>query len=389
MKTNLCSQASALTPQLSGAVRARLATLALLALGLPLAGCGSDSKPSNTESDGPAAVRWVGRVDATNPDAPQFSWSGSGLVAKVSGKTISLKIKTQGTGDDIYLQPVIDGTPAPRVVAPFGDNTVVVGSNLSGGDHVVELYRENEGKLGSSVFGGFVEGTLKSPPSAPERLIEIVGDSISAGYGNLGEEQHPNSGADPSGGCRFSTKTESAYQTYGAMAARALHAEWSIVAASGWGVYRDNLGSKTNVLPLVYGNTLGVPTSPPWGFDPKPQVVVINLGTNDFAQGDLGQTEFQGAYSAFLATVREKNPDAWIFCMIGPLLYGTGLASAQTYINAAVDEATAAGDSKIQVLDVGQQDATKGTGCDWHPSIAEHTRVSERLVTAIKTAVGW
>jgi hypothetical protein len=334
-------------------------------------------------------VRWVGRVDTTDPEAPKFSWSGSGFVAKVAGKNISLKIKTQGGGDDVYLQPVIDGTPAERVVAPYGDNTIVVGANLASGDHVIELYRENEGKLGTSVFGGFVEGTLKNPPPAPERRIEIVGDSISAGYGNLGEEQHPNSGADPSGGCHFSTKTESAYRTYGAMAAREVNAEWSIVAASGWGVYRDNLGGQKNVLPLVYANTLGVPPTTEWTFDPKPQVVVINLGTNDFATGDLGQAEFQGAYSAFLATVRQKNPDAYIFCMIGPLLYGTGLTSATTYINAAVDEAKAAGDTKIQVLDVGQQDATKGTGCDWHPSLAEHTRMSGLLVTAIHDAVGW
>lgn len=362
--------------------------LSLLALTPALlAACGSDSKePSN---DGNGAVRWVGRVDSTNAEAPRFSWSGSGFVANVSGKTISVKLKSEGSGDDVYLQPVIDGTPAPRVAAPLGENTVVVASNLSSGTHVLELYRESEGKLGSSVFGGFVEGTLKSPPAAPGRLIEIVGDSISAGYGNLGMEQHPNSGADPSGGCRFSTQTQSAYQTYGAMAARALKADWSIVALSGWGVYRDNGNNMNNVVPKVYANTIGTTPSPTWSFEPKPQVVVINLGTNDFARGDLGQEEFQGAYSAFLATVREKNPDAWIICMIGPLLYGTGLTSATTYINAAVDAAKAAGDTKVQVLDVGQQDATKGTGCDWHPSVAEHTIMADKLVTALKAALNW
>lgn len=355
---------------------------------LLLLGCGSDPKPDSGDT-GPGAVRWVGRVDLSQPEAPKFSWSGSGFVAKVSGSTISVKVKSEGSGDDAYLQPVVDGTPGARIAAPLGDNTLVIGSNLSSGDHVVELYRESEGKLGDNVFGGFVEGKLKSPPAAPQRLIEIVGDSISAGYGNLGQEQHPNSGADPTGGCRFSTKTESAYQTYGAQAARALDADWSILAASGWGVYRDNTGSLQNVMPKVYENTLGIPSSPAWSFETKPQVVVINLGSNDFALGDLGQEEFQGAYSAFLSTVRAKNPDAWIFCMIGPLLYGTGLASAKTYINAAVAEATAAGDAKIQVLDVGQQDATQGTGCDWHPSTAEHTRMAGLLETAIRASVGW
>ena len=59
----------------------------------------------------------------------------------------------------------------------------------------------------------------------PGRVVEIVGDSISAGFGNLGSETHPGYGPDPTGGCGFTTDTESAYLTYGAVAARALGIE--------------------------------------------------------------------------------------------------------------------------------------------------------------------
>ena len=88
---------------------------------------------------------------------------------------------------------------------------------------------------------------------------------------------HPNYGADPSGGCQFSTETESAYLTYGALAARALAADVSIVALSGWGAYRSNGNGKLETLGNVYENTLGVNSMPKWAFDTKPDAVVVNL----------------------------------------------------------------------------------------------------------------
>ena len=155
-------------------------------------------------------------------------------------------------------------------------------------------------------------------------------------------------------------------------------------------IYSDNGGSKDNVLPKVYANTVGGQASPGWPFTALPQAVVINLGTNDFsANMSLGQSDFSSAYTAFLSTVRAKYPDALILCAIGPLLYGTGLTSATAYINALVQDANQKGDKNVKVLDFGQQDATKGTGCDWHPNVAENQRMADLLVTALKTNLGW
>jgi hypothetical protein len=354
------------------------------------AGCSSDEDASD---DGDAttepALRFIGRVDTTDPAVPKFAWSGAGFVARVSGSTIAVKLTTVGSAEAIFFQPVIDGVPGERFSIGTTETTIELATGLADGEHLVEVYRENEGKFGDTLFGGFAEGTLEVPPAAPGRLLEIVGDSISAGYGNLGSEEHPNYGPDPDGGCRFSTETESAYMTYGAIAARELGADMSIVALSGWGAYRSNSNSTREVLASVYGNTLGTRSAPAWDFRKQADVVVMNLGTNDFAMGDPGEAEFKGAFTSLLTTIRGKYPDAWIYCMIGPLLYGTGLTQATAYLTSIVAEQNAAGDTKVKLLDFGQQNSSLGTGCDYHPNVTVQTEMADFLVADVRTTLGW
>lgn len=357
--------------------------------GSPAVATGDDGGTPDGGPEAGAGVRWIGRVDLSSAGGPQFAWSGTGFAATVSGTTISVALTTTGSTDPVFFQPVIDGTPGARFSIANGSQTVMLASNLADGDHAVELYRETEGRYGVSSFQGFTAGTLQAAPVAPGRLIEVVGDSISAGYGDLGSEQHPNYGPDPDGGCTFSTQTESAYVTYGAVAARAVGADASLIAVSGWGIYRDNSNDTNNVLPAVYGDMLGLQIAPSWSFQPEPQAVVINLGTNDFAMGDPGQTQFEGAYSAFVSTIRGKYPDAWIFCAVGPLLYGTGLTTATTYIQDVVANAQTAGDMKVQYLGFAEENTSLGTGCQYHPNVTEHQAMANTLVAALQSTLGW
>jgi lysophospholipase L1-like esterase len=76
------------------------------------------------------------------------------------------------------------------------------------------------------------------PPAGASRLIEVIGDSISCGYGDLGKL------ADSE--C---LTTESHWDSYEAVAARALGAEVSTIAASGRGVIRNYGGDTSGTMP--------------------------------------------------------------------------------------------------------------------------------------------
>ncbi|HLZ08451.1 MAG TPA: SGNH/GDSL hydrolase family protein, partial [Chloroflexota bacterium] len=156
---------------------------------------------------------------------------------------------------------------------------------------------------------------------------------------------------------------------------------------SGWGIYRDWLGNTDKVLPKVYANTLGYNAPPTWNFRIQADVVVINLGTNDFYPGDPGAM-YTSALGAFVDTVRSKYQNAWIFCALGPMLEGVQHDQAKADLQSVVQAHN--GDAgKVAFVDLGTQDVTQGTGCDGHPNSAEHGRMADLLEAAIQTKLGW
>jgi endoglucanase len=330
--------------------------------------------------DGPGktagSLRWVGRVDASNPNSVRFAWQGAGFVATMTGPTIAVKLTSASS--TIYFQPVVDGIPGTRFQVPTGGvQTITIASGLSDGDHVVELYRDSEGTFGVSTFTGFAQGTVTGAPTSSSRVIEVVGDSISAGYGDLGYEAHPPV-------CTFSAQNSSWFKTYAALAGRAFGGEVSSIARSGWGMYRDNGGNTSNVLSSVYGRAVGPDDSTPWGFNPKASLVIVNLGTNDIFTGDPG-TPYETAYINFINTVRGKYPDAWIFATIGSMLSQPALGQIKTHLTNVVNTLN---DPKVVTFDMGTQDTTT-TGCDWHPDVDEHARMAEIIKTQIHNRLGW
>jgi lysophospholipase L1-like esterase len=339
---------------------------------------GGDAGGASSPGVVAAGVRWFGRIDATNAAAPRFSWSGNGFEARFSGTALAAQLNN--TGAFIY-KAVVDGQPQPTFVTTAGQGMYALASGLVAGTHTVQLFRQTEGSQGDSQLLGVTVtgGSLMTPPPAPGRLIEIVGDSISCGYGTLGTTADSNCFA-----------SESHWDTYGAVAARTLGADLSTIAMSGQGVYRNYGGDMMNTLPMVYGRALTNDATPSWDFRTQPQAVVINLGTNDISnnKGDPGQPFLQ-AYVGLTQTVRTRYPSALIVCIIGPLLSGTDLATIRGYITTAVAMRRAAGDTNIEFFDMLSPQTTDKAACAFHPNPAENQLVAALLVTELRARLGW
>jgi len=337
--------------------------------------------PAGDAPTEPGAVRWLGRVDDSDPDAVRFSWAGAGLIASVSGSTLSARIESEN--DDVYYQSVIDGEPVERFVVPVGEHVVTLGTALEPGVHTVELYRDTEGDGPVSIFRGFEEGFVVGAPEASGRFFEIVGDSITVGFGSLGTERH---GDNPGPECGAEHANSSWFHTYGAIAARALDAEVSAIARSGYGMVRG-YGQNMSVMPPLFDHTMGDQDEPTWSFERQPQAVVINLGTNDWNGGDPG-TPYETAYVAFVTEVRERYPEAWILLTIGPSLDPGRKEQVVARLERVVSAREWSGERKIDIIDIGIQD-TAVTGCSWHPSAAEHERMGAILTEELRTRLGW
>ncbi len=321
-------------------------------------------------------VLLVGRHDGCDPSGARTGWSGSGLLARFSGTALQLR----HAGPAVQYTVLIDGGLRPNLLTKPGSGTYPLATGLAEGEHEVALYRRGEASFGAAVLQGLevVDGELLPPPPPYERRLEVVGDSITCGYGDEGTSTD----------CRFSADTENHYLTYGAVLGRRFDAEVSTVAWSGKGVVVNYGGAPGPTLPALY--EAAVPTDGPsrWGTTWQPQGVIVNLGTNDYStDADPPDARFVTEYEALLVRLRERYPGAFILCTVGPMLSGSDLATARANIRAAVERRQRAGDEAVVAHEL--MTPNPDPGCDWHPSARTHEAMASELAEVLAPRLGW
>jgi len=322
-------------------------------------------------------IRYVGRWDMSDPAAPKATWTDSTVTAAFKGTALNVKLKYTGTFPASFYQVTVDGQPTIVISPKTGEDLISVASGLPDKEHVIEIIRRNEGAWTSPfVFEGFQlekEGKLLPPPPRSEKRILIVGDSISCGYGNEAAPTEHNPPAKQNG-----------YLTYGAIAARKLGAEVEIIAWSGRTLFPHN------TMVEVYDRVMAQSDTPKADLKSwVPDVVLIDLGTNDFRNPKQPpeQAGWISAYKSFIGTIRATAPKAYIFVASGPM--GTP-ANWDQWAKTVVADLNAAGDKNISYLPFPTQDVNvDGKGGDWHPSVKTHMKMADRLVGEIEKVTNW
>jgi lysophospholipase L1-like esterase len=325
---------------------------------------------------GSATLHTVGRFDTSDPAGPKFAWPGSAIAATFTGTGITAQL-SDSVGSN-YFVLVVDGAAPTSFSTQAGTKTYTLASGLAQGQHTLWLTKRTES------YDGIVQllaltptaGALVPSPEPFARRIELIGDSITCGYGILG------------GACKNPSVDEEDWtQTAGALVASELHAEATAIAYSGIGMYRSASGDTTNQMPTRFLLTLADVATSQWAFmTPAPDVVIIDLGTNDFAKGDPG-TAFQTAYTTFLQQeLRAHYPNAYVLVTLSPMLSGTSRSQAKTYLTNVVSAVTAAGDNRVVYF---EYDVEASTGCQSHPDVSTNQAMAMKIVPIIEQLTGW
>jgi lysophospholipase L1-like esterase len=334
----------------------------------------SSSVAPDAQSHGP--IRFIGRSDLTDPEHPRFSWPASAIATRFTGASLHVRLKDTGYDE---LEVVVDGAPVGVIATnPLKDDYQVV-TGLADGPHELFLSKRTEARIGEVSFLGFEPGAKLAPPThMSTRRVELVGDSITAGYGAEG----------PGPTCTGSMAAlENEFLAYGAIAARSLLADHVTIAWS---------GRTTEEMSTLYDRTIATQAASRWDFARwTPDAIVVNLGTNDFNRGDPGQGAFVKPYLAFVQRLRTLYPSALIVCALGPMLTdnyppgGHALTRARLYITQVVAQVRAAGEKRIVFVEFPSQDFANGLGCDYHPSLKTHRMMGDQLAATLRAELKW
>jgi lysophospholipase L1-like esterase len=347
-------------------------------------------------------LQYTGRVDWSSSAGPTAAFPGVTVRLRCACTDVDVAFEDLGTGGaehTNFLDLRVDGVSRGTLQARPGEPWVPGVRDLPPGEHTVELVKRTEAYAGAVRFRGVrVRGALLEPPARPARRIEFVGDSITCGYGDEASIAAPTY-TEPNTG--YHARNQDVGKAHGPLTAQRLGAEWVTTCVSGRGVYRNNDGSRAGVLPLVYRRTLPDSPTPTW--DPRsyvPDVLVVNLGTNDFSVNDASglpsappSEPFQQAYAAFVRELRATYPSARIVCAVGPMLNDSYPPGRQAWtrlrrdVSALVSTLRAEGDTRVHAFAFTPM-AGDPYGEDWHPTAAFHARMADELVPFLQ-GLGW
>ncbi|RYY75101.1 MAG: electron transporter RnfD [Gammaproteobacteria bacterium] len=329
-------------------------------------------------------LQYSGRVNFSDPEAPQISWPGTSIAGNFTGQYFSVTLDDQ-LGKNYFNVFIDNNFQNPTVIqAAQGQKKYVVAENLLKGNHRFLITKRTEGEEGATNVKGFelADGEkLLAPPPRLKRKIEFFGDSITSGAGN----EAPVDGVD------HILADKNNFMTYAAITARDLNAEAHITSQSGIGIM---ISWFPFTMPQFYDQLSAVGNNDTqWDFSSwTPDVVVINLFQNDSWLTDRehrltpnpGDAQRIQAYVDFVKTIRGKYPKAYIICALGSMDATKKGSKWPGYITTAV--------ARLKQENPREKMDTlffEFTGYEAHPRVKHHQANAAKLTAFIKQKMNW
>ena len=299
-----------------------------------------------------------------------FSFYGTALAVFLDSTCFTEKLESYVT---VYVDDL-----APKVVKITAAKYYTVAKDLDAETiHNVKIRKRSEANSGAAIVrrikidrGGRFYTAL---PDSRTRKIQVLGDSITCGVGNLWTKS-----GEPENGLDY----EDGNATYATMLADRFGAKLDVCAISGIGI--GNAKNEPWPLLPVYEKEDNRSDAP---FDFSafvPDVVIIGLGTNDDAFRNTG-SEFYTRACEYVYTVREHYPDAVILWA-----YGVMTQNNMDNIRRVIDDLTKLGDDKLAFVRLERPaDDELPMGLYGHPSMKTHERMAKVIGDTIADLLHW
>ncbi|MBQ6761855.1 MAG: GDSL family lipase [Bacteroidales bacterium] len=324
-------------------------------------------------------ITFVGRTSVTEGTV-SFDWSG--VYARIAFTGGYLALEAGDTGKD-YFNVWIDRDPSAepdRVVIIDRDTTLVLFQKKERKPlpHRIVIQKRTEGEQGRAVFRAFeAEGQFLQAEETKERLIEVVGDSYTCGYGSENSVRE-----DP-----FRPEDENPAKTYADILGRYFGADILRVAHSGMGIDRNyNDAVRGWHMPQRYLQTFDLAKEPAWEFTgARPSITIIYLGTNDFSTGrQPGFQEFKAGYVRLLQSIKSHYGEGHPILCVAP----KHSPEHHEYIRRVVESC---GLPAVYFAGLPEQvhDNDADLGASWHPNYTGHLKKAYSLIPVVSTLTGW
>ena len=324
-------------------------------------------------------ITYVGRTLVAQDGTVSFDWSG--VYARIAFTGGYLALEAGDTGKD-YFNVWIDREPSAepdKVVVIDKETTVVLFSQKERKPlaHKVVIQKRTEGEQGRATFRAFEADGFLQAEGVRERMIEVIGDSYTCGYGSENSVRE-----DP-----FRPEDENPAKTYADIIGRYFGADILRVAHSGQGIDRNyNDAGRGWHMPQRYFQTFDLAREPAWTFaGEKPDITVIYLGTNDFSTDRQPSfSAFRDGYIRLLKAVKEHYGDAHPILCVAP----KHTLDHHDYIRRVV-ESCGMPDVYYAGLPVEVHNNDSDLGASWHPNYTGHLKKAYSLIPVISTLTGW